>query len=77
MLGAEIKAQRRRRGNMSQAELAKACGVAVSVVCGMENGRTAIDVEQLTSIAGVFGLTIEEFIALARRHEAAAQHAPC
>lgn len=67
MLGAEIKAQRRRRGDMSQAELAKACGVAASVLCGMENGRTAIDVEQLTAIAAVFGLSIEEFTALARK----------
>lgn len=68
MLGAEIKAQRRRRGDMSQAELAKACGVAVSVLCLMETGRAAIDVEQLTAIAAVFGLSIEEFVAIARRH---------
>jgi transcriptional regulator with XRE-family HTH domain len=64
-VGAEIQAQRERHGNMTQAQLAAASGVAGSVICRMEGGKSAIDVEQLHRIGAVFGMSAWQLLMLA------------
>lgn len=71
-IGAEMRSQRKRRG-MTQVQLARASGIADSVISRMENGDAAIDVAQLSAIAKAFTLAPEELLFAARKSAEAAE----
>lgn len=64
-LGAHVGQLRKARG-MTQAELARAIGVSQQAVFAYELGDRRISVLVLLKIARVFGVTVQELIAMAK-----------
>lgn len=56
----DIRSLRQRR-NLSQAELARATGVSVQLICMIENGHRAASVKVAQALAPVLGVEWPEF----------------
>ena len=61
MVLTRIKSTRELLG-LSQAELARRCGLTRQVICGWETGGRQPSLESLLVVAGVLGCTVDELI---------------
>jgi transcriptional regulator with XRE-family HTH domain len=73
-VAAEIRATRARL-KLTQDALAMATGIPANSLSQMENGKMAIDVEQIERIALAFGIPPEKFFAAALSNARADTHA--
>lgn len=66
-IAAEIRSQRSRR-KIAQPRFVELAGIPLSTLSALENGRAAIDAEQIARISNAFDMTPDEFIANAIAH---------
>lgn len=57
-------AERRREAGMTQADLAKACGLTVSAIKAYENGRRRPSMKAISALYKALGLDAREIAAL-------------
>lgn len=60
-IGISIREQRERLG-MTQEDLAQACMVSRQTISNWENGKTLPDIQSLTYLAEVFGITVDNLV---------------
>ena len=56
-MGAVIRAERKRQG-LTQTELANLCGVSLSFISNLENGKTTTELEKTLKVLSTLGLDV-------------------